>query len=86
MPSQAWKLKKCAERYACVKLVIYILLSCHGFYFFDLFCQNENSIYTLNGELVIRSVQIEESGGTAISFAADVSCEADVESMMRAVS
>ncbi|XP_021302195.1 3-oxoacyl-[acyl-carrier-protein] reductase 4-like [Sorghum bicolor] len=28
--------------------------------------------------------EIEESGGTAISFAADVSCEADVESMMRA--
>jgi hypothetical protein len=32
------------------------------------------------------SVQIEASGGTAVSFAADVSCEADVESMMRAVS
>jgi hypothetical protein len=31
-------------------------------------------------------VQIEASGGTAVSFAADVSCEADVESMMRAVS
>jgi len=43
-------------------------------------------ITTKNAELVIRSVQIEESGGTAISFAADVSCEADVESMMRAVS
>jgi len=43
-------------------------------------------IATKNAELVIRSVQIEESGGTAISFAADVSCEADVESMMRAVS
>jgi hypothetical protein len=32
------------------------------------------------------SVQIEEYGGTAISFSADVSMEADVESMMRAVS
>uniref|UniRef100_C0P799 3-oxoacyl-[acyl-carrier-protein] reductase n=1 Tax=Zea mays TaxID=4577 RepID=C0P799_MAIZE len=30
--------------------------------------------------------EIEASGGTAVSFAADVSCEADVESMMRAVS
>nr|CAB3463426.1 unnamed protein product [Digitaria exilis] len=29
--------------------------------------------------------KIEESGGTAISFAADISCEADVESMMRTV-
>nr|CAB3459737.1 unnamed protein product [Digitaria exilis] len=29
--------------------------------------------------------EIEESGGTAISFAADISCEADVESMMRTV-
>ncbi|WVZ89091.1 hypothetical protein U9M48_035545 [Paspalum notatum var. saurae] len=28
--------------------------------------------------------EIEESGGTAISFGADVSCEADVESVMRA--
>ncbi|CAD6270190.1 unnamed protein product [Miscanthus lutarioriparius] len=28
--------------------------------------------------------EIKEFGGTAISFAADVSCEADVESMMRA--
>ncbi|AQL04738.1 3-oxoacyl-[acyl-carrier-protein] reductase chloroplastic [Zea mays] len=28
--------------------------------------------------------EIEASGGTAVSFAADVSCEADVESMMRA--
>ncbi|TVU51817.1 hypothetical protein EJB05_03262, partial [Eragrostis curvula] len=29
--------------------------------------------------------KIEESGGRAISFSADVSCEAEVESMMRAV-
>ncbi|KAJ1265287.1 hypothetical protein BS78_08G066500 [Paspalum vaginatum] len=36
----------------------------------------------LEAEEVCR--EIEESGGTAISFGADVSCEADVESMMRA--
>jgi hypothetical protein len=34
----------------------------------------------------IGSVQIEESGGTAFSFAADISCETEVESMMRTVS
>jgi hypothetical protein len=31
-------------------------------------------------------VQIQEFGGTAISLSADVSSEAEVESMMRAVS
>lgn len=31
-------------------------------------------------------MQIEESGGTAVTFSADVSSEAEVEYMMRAVS
>jgi hypothetical protein len=37
-------------------------------------------------QICVQLLQIEESGGTAISFAADVSCEAEVESMMRTVS
>jgi hypothetical protein len=42
--------------------------------------------FRMECQICVELLQIEEAGGTAISFAADVSCETEVESMMRTVS
>lgn len=55
-------------------------MHCHAMFCLLLFCITTCTMYFSS------IIQIEESGGTAITFSADVSIEAEVESMMRAVS